>query len=472
VPFRVIPLPRIRATGKRMRPLLTIETLMFSPAGAKNPDARAVAELVVSRSAAEQRMRLGRIVSARSDVTLPEDPVLRGFAEAARFAEPMPTSAAMRAVWEPAEKAIRKVWSGNATAADALREAERRFSDVRRPLPERASRTPLVVLSSAGCLVAAFLLVRRAREQAFRKKLRASLPAYAYLAHAVVTLGLLVFVPLIAGAAISLTAGRPGEQYYVGLANFLAILSARGGPLFASGSFYFVLLVTLAWTGVNLALHLSIGMTLGVLLSRPVLRLRAIYRVLLIVPWAVPSYVTALAWKGMFHRQFGAVSALILKGRALGLDIEPIDWFARFATAFSANVATNVWLGFPFMMVVTIAAMTSLPKEVLEAAIVDGATRWQRFWRITLPIIRPSMVPAAVLGGIWTFNMFNVVFLVSGGEPDGQTDILVSEAYRFAFTRQAQYGYAAAYAVLIFALLFGATQLPELFRKHQEAVTE
>src|SRR5690606_26267194 len=144
-----------------------------------------------------------------------------------------------------------------------------------------------------------------------------------------------------------------------------------------------------------------------------------------------------------------------------GVSLEPIDWFARFSTAFAANAATNIWLGFPFMMVVTIAAMTSVPKDVLEAAEVDGATRWQRFRLVTFPIIRPSMVPAALLGAVWTFNMFNVVFLVSGGDPDGKTDILVSEAYRWAFTRQAQYGYAAAYAVLIFLLLFGVTRLSE-----------
>ena len=121
-------------------------------------------------------------------------------------------------------------------------------------------------------------------------------------------------------------------------------------------------------------------------------------------------------------------------------------------------MATNVWLGFPFMMVVVLGALTSIPKDVLEAAEVDGATRWQRFWRVTVPLLRPTMLPAVVLGSIWTFNMFNVVFLVSGGEPDGTTEILVSEAYRWAFTRQAQYGYASAYAVLIFILLATTTR--------------
>lgn len=165
---------------------------------------------------------------------------------------------------------------------------------------------------------------------------------------------------------------------------------------------------------------------------------------LLILPWAVPSYVTALAWKGMFHQQYGAINALLGTQKS---------WFATFSGAFTANVSTNVWLGFPFMMVVVMGALTSIPKDVLEAAEVDGATRWQSFWLVTLPLLRPTLLPAVILGSVWTFNMFNVIFLVSGGEPDGTTDILVSEAYRWAFARNAQFGYAAAYAVIIFGLL-------------------
>ncbi len=204
---------------------------------------------------------------------------------------------------------------------------------------------------------------------------------------------------------------------------------------------------------------------LGVLLSRPLLKMKALYRVLLILPWAVPSYVTALAWKGMFHRQFGAINAILH-----WLGIEPVSWFSHFSTAFAANVTTNVWLGFPFMMVVTMGALTSIPKDVLEAAEVDGATRWQRFRLVTFPLLKPALLPAVVLGAVWTFNMFNVVFLVSGGEPDGTTDILISEAYRWAFTRNAQYGYAAAYAVLIFLLLVGGSRIFGRLSKGEEAI--
>ena len=178
------------------------------------------------------------------------------------------------------------------------------------------------------------------------------------------------------------------------------------------------------------------------------LRLRGIYRMLLIVPWAMPNYITALIWKGMFNRQFGAINGLLV-----WLGLEPLSWFSHFSTALAANIATNVWLGFPFMMVVALGNLAQIPVELEEAAMLDGASSWQRLRHVVLPLLAPAMLPSVLLGAVWTFNMFNVVFLVSGGEPDGQTEILISQAYRWAFTRGHRYGYAAAYAVLIFLIL-------------------
>ncbi len=307
--YRVMPLPVLAKTGKRMRPLLTVEAVMLSPHGAAKADVRRLAAHLASRSAAELRQRVARIVSARSDVVIPaDDHFLRAFADAAKHAVPMPTSIAMRAVWEPALKALRKVMRGTVEPGPALIEAQRRFVDVRRPLPPKASPTPALIVLGLVLLLAAGLLVRRARDASFRQRVRESLPAYRYTAHAVVAVGLLVFVPLIAGAAISLYAGRPGQQYYVGLTNFIEILTVRGGPLLSSGSFYLVLLVTLAWTVANLFLHLSIGMSLGVLLSRPVLRMKAVYRVLdhslggaeLRHSACLEGYVSPPVWRG--HR--------------------------------------------------------------------------------------------------------------------------------------------------------------------------
>src|SRR5690606_20360011 len=132
-------------------------------------------------------------------------------------------------------------------------------------------------------------------------------PAYAYVAHAVLAIGVLVVLPLFLGALTSLLGGsiqnlkEIGWNNYVGLYNFAQIITARGGELFGTGSFYTVLIVTVAWALINVFFHVAIGVALALVLSRPVMRLRALYRVLLIIPWAVPSYVTALAWKGMFH---------------------------------------------------------------------------------------------------------------------------------------------------------------------------
>jgi len=456
--YHVVPIPSVIEGGAPARPFLTVEGAMLAPKPRDPVLARALLAALVSKESAVTRAVTGRqIVATRSawdsDV-IKDDPFLAGFSRAVKLAIPMPTSPAMRAAWEPTTRAIQKVLRRDLAPRAAMDEALHRFLDVTRPLPSsRDPRALLVVIGLFGLYVA-YRALAAARDPDFRARVRSSLPAYAYVTHAAIVVMLLVVVPLVIGASTSFFAGRSGTLRYVGFGNYLEILTARGGPLLASGSFYAVLAVTVLWTVVNVALHLAIGVVLALLLARPMLRLRGIYRVLLVVPWAVPSYVSALAWKGMFHKQLGAINAVLAF-----FHVEPIAWFSRFSTAFAANVATNVWLGFPFMMVVTLGALAAIPREVLEAAEVDGATRWQRFWHVTFPMLRPSLAPSVVLGAVWTFNMFNVVFLVSGGEPDGRTEILVSEAYRWAFTRQAQYGYASAYAVLIFVLLLATTRI-------------
>jgi arabinogalactan oligomer/maltooligosaccharide transport system permease protein len=454
VRYRVTKLPTIEVDGRAesMRPLLTVESAMLTPRGASHPLALDFLRALASRDAAITLATVGHQVVARRDAWTDErvssDAALVAFHDAAKDAITTPTLHAMQSAWVPADEAIRKVLRGGDARA-ALRESRRRFEDATKPPPPPASPIPALAI----LFVLLGFLGWKTVHSASISRVRESMTAYRYVAHAFVVVIVLVVLPLAAGAVTSLFAGTRDAPRYVGFANYVAILTARGGDLLGHGSFYVTLLVTILWTVLNVTLHVSIGLVLGVLLSRPWMKLRGVYRALLILPWAVPSYVTALAWKGMFHRQFGAVNALLSFFGA-----EPISWFSKFSTALTANVTTNVWLGFPFMMVVTLGALTSIPKEVLEAADVDGATRAQKFFRVTLPLLRPALLPAVLLGAIWTFNMFNVVFLVSGGEPDGSTDILVSDAYRWAFTRDAQYGYAAAYAVLIFGLLWLMTR--------------
>lgn len=272
--------------------------------------------------------------------------------------------------------------------------------------------------------------------------------AYAYIVPALMATLLLVFVPFAAGVGLAFFDAGRGEvdsYRFVGLGNFLEILFPSSH---AGNSFYFTLGVTLLWTISNVVMHVAIGLTLALMLNRPNLRFRGVYRVLLIIPWAVPSYITALIWKGMFNYQYGAINqALILVG------MSPINWFGQsFWTNFFANLATNVWLGFPFMMVVSLGALQSIPKELYEAASMDGASKFQQLRSITLPLLKPALFPAILLGTIWTFNMFNVIYLVSGGGPDNQTNILITEAF-YQFKVLGRYGFAAAYAIMIFLIL-------------------
>ena len=275
-------------------------------------------------------------------------------------------------------------------------------------------------------------------------ELRRNRAAYSFLAPTGLAMAVLVAVPFVFGLVLGFYNHHHGEWTFVGLDNFAEILFGGGQSL----NFWFTLGVTVAWTAVNVALHASIGVVLALALRQTWLRGKGVFRVLLILPWAIPNYITALIWNGMFQSEYGAINGLL---ELLGL--ERVSWFSEWATAFTANVCTNTWLGFPFMMVVALGALESIPTDMYEAAEVDGASSWKRFVHITLPHLRPAMVPAMVLGAIWTFNMFNVIYLVSEGRPDGGTDILVTEAYRWAFERGERYGLAAAYATLIFLVL-------------------
>lgn len=276
--------------------------------------------------------------------------------------------------------------------------------------------------------------------------------ALGFLAPAGIAMLILVLVPFAVGLALGFYDHHHGRWTFVGLDNFRRILSGDGHSLGDPLNFWFILGVTLAWTFLNVLLHVVLGTALALALRQPWLKARGVWRVLLIIPWAVPNYITALIWKGMFQGEYGAVNSIL---DLFGID--RVSWFSSWATAFAANVATNTWLGFPFMMVVALGALESIPRELEEAAEVDGATAWQRFREITLPHLKPALGPAVILGSIWTFNMFNVIVLVSGGKPGGSTDILVTDAYRWAFERGEQYGMAAALGMIIFVLLLAWT---------------
>jgi arabinogalactan oligomer/maltooligosaccharide transport system permease protein len=224
--------------------------------------------------------------------------------------------------------------------------------------------------------------------------------------------------------------------------------------VFAEPAFWGVFGRTIVWTAVNVFFHVTLGVFLAVVLHQKFIKGKPAWRILLILPWAVPQYITALTWRGMFNFEYGAVNLFLGK-----LGVAPVEWLTDPFNAFAAAILTNVWLGFPFMMVIALGGLQSIPGELYEAADVDGASAWTQFRRITLPLLKPVMVPAITLGTVWTFNNINVVWLISnGGEPNDQTHILVSYVYKAAFSMY-RFGWAAALSMVIFAVLFLFTQV-------------
>ena len=298
----------------------------------------------------------------------------------------------------------------------------------------------------------------------YARRLRDTVSEYRYadlyVTPALVGMLILVFFPFAYGIALSFTGqtimnqSQPLTDLWVGLENYINILGdfnvasrTDGGWVINYQNFYWTLFVTICWTVSNVAVGVFFGMVLALVLNTPNLRGKAIYRVLLILPWAIPNYITALIWKGLFHPQFGAINQAIQMFGG-----EPVAWFDSVFSAFMTGLITNGWLSFPFMMVVILGGLQSISSDMYEAATVEGATRWQQFWKITLPLLKPTLVPAVILSVVWTFNMFNVIYLVSGGAPAGANEILITKAYKIAF-EEYRYAYSAAYSVVIFLIL-------------------
>ncbi len=267
--------------------------------------------------------------------------------------------------------------------------------------------------------------------------------AYLYVAPAIIIMSLVVIYPFIYNLIVSfsnMSLSHFRDWRITGIGNYLLVLSEK--------SFWYFLFKNILWTVINLIFHVGIGVFLALILNKD-LRGKTVYRTLLILPWAVPQYITALTWRGMFNSEYGAINLLL--EQVVGVQI---TWLSTEWGAFSACLIANIWLGFPFMMIIALGGLQSIPDELYEAADIDGASSWLKFRNITMPLLKPVMVPAITLGVIWTFNNFNIVWLISnGGEPSDTTHILVSWVYKSAFT-YFRMGYAAAFSMIIFAILF------------------
>ncbi|MBS8263031.1 sugar ABC transporter permease [Mesobacillus boroniphilus] len=263
----------------------------------------------------------------------------------------------------------------------------------------------------------------------------------------------ILFVVLLAFTNYDLYHSPPAKLVdWVGLKNFFDLFQLESWRQ----TFFSVLSWTIIWTFVATTFQVALGMFLAILVNQKDVKGKAIIRTVFILPWAVPAFVSILVFAGMFNESFGAINRDILGF----FGIDPIPWMTEAMYTKIALIMIQTWLGFPFIFAMVTGVLQSIPEELYEAATVDGATNFQKFKNITLPLVLFATAPILITQYTFNFNNFNIIYLFNGGGPAvpganaGGTDILISWIYSLTMT-SAQYSKAAAITMLLSLIVIG-----------------
>ena len=264
-----------------------------------------------------------------------------------------------------------------------------------------------------------------------------------YLGPALLLIGLVILMPLAIGIGYSFrefTLLRPDAAEWVGLDNYRDV--------WGDAKFWGALRNTLLWTGASLALQFGLGLGLALLLSTS-FHGKRIVQALVFLPWAVPTFLIGLAFSWLFNPVIGPFPHWL---HAMGIIEEPYSILGNPDTALWGPILANVWYGVPFFAITLLAALSSIPGELYEAAEIDGASGWQSFTKITLPFLGPMIAITVMLRAIWIANFADLIWVMTGGGPANSTQILSSYIFTTAF-RRLDFGHASAIAVSLLVLL-------------------
>lgn len=228
---------------------------------------------------------------------------------------------------------------------------------------------------------------------------------------------------------------------FVGFQNYI--------ELFHDETFLLVLKNTFIFTIVCLIVQFTLGFLFALLFSKK-FTLSGPIRGLILIPYLMPMSVTGLLGKNMFDKSSGVVNDILIR---LGIIDSQIGWLTQPSTALGAVIAMNCWVGIPFNMLLLTSGLTGISTEVMESAEVDGANAWQRFWKITVPLMKPAIMSVLMLGFIYTFKAFDLMYIMTAGGPLHATDVLGTYAYDLSFT-QYDFSKGSATAMVLFAILF------------------
>ncbi len=289
-----------------------------------------------------------------------------------------------------------------------------------------------------------------------RKKLR----PYLYSILALLTIGLIIVFPILYTGYISLTNMNVYNWFdytIIGLENY------RRALLTFDSGFIPALLTTFVWTAVNMILQVIIAFFIAVGLNAKGLKLRTVYKTVLMFPWAMPAYVSILLWRmGMYNTEFGLLNQWLNR-----LGFESISWLSGSNIAFAACLVVNLWMAIPFMIMTIDGALQSIDESYYESATLDGAGFFKKLWYITVPSLKVIVAPAVILTTFMTFKQFDIIYLMTlqkGANTGAGLHTVITYAYEKAFMTN-NYGYSSAISIVIFALIVLFTLLTRQDRK-------
>jgi multiple sugar transport system permease protein len=266
--------------------------------------------------------------------------------------------------------------------------------------------------------------------------------AYILLAPTVVFLAAFMFYPI--GYVFVMSLFRTNKlsdlTKFVGLSNFV--------DRFQDPEFWWAALRSLIWTATGVAVKFLLGMVIAVLLNVKYAGRKAA-RMAFIIPWASSVPISALLWRWVYHPEFGLLNYTL---RITGLWPNPPGWLGAPFSAFAASMWVDIWIGIPFFALVFLAGMQAIPQELYESAHMDGAGAGRRFFSITVPGIRELILISTLLSAIWTFNDFNVIYILTRTGPANTTNILITSVYMNAFVDR-RFDWAAVQSVVTFVIL-------------------
>ena len=296
--------------------------------------------------------------------------------------------------------------------------------------------------------------MRRDRRPWLRRLADASEP-YLYSAPSLILIIGVMLVPLVVGVSYAfrdIQLLNPFSGGFVGLEHFR--------ELSRDSAFYGALRNTLWWTGASVFLQFIFGLILALLLDKPFWG-RGLVQALVFLPWAVPSFLAGLNWAWLFNPVIGPLPHWFF---GLGLISEPGNLLSDPQYAMWGPIIANVWWGIPFFAITLLAALQAIPRDLYEAASIDGANWFQRFFSITLPFLAPTIAITILLRTVWISNFADLIVVMTGGGPADRTQIVASYIFTQAF-RALDFGYASAIALVLLVLLLAYSMLIILLRQ-------